>query len=552
MTVLRRLNRLPGHGGRSGRPEPSERPSHPPAAPAFRTSRARRASAAALAAVGAVLLALVPGGTVAAQTPVPQLRVMPLGDSITYGSGSATTSSYRAPLANLVSQQSAYTVQFVGSQTSGTLADQSNEGHGGYVISQIRDGIDGWLTAAHPDLVLLHIGINDLNRGIDVANAPARLADLVDRVYADRPGTGVIMLGLIPTTPNLGTQVAAYNTAAKQLQATETAAGHKFRYVDPPALTPAEFTDGLHPDDAGYQRMAQAFFPALTSAFTGGWTPGERQLDAATESGTTGRVRWGDFDGDGRADYLTIASTGAVSVWLNRGGDGHGGWAPLGQVATGRTGDADRVRFADFDGDGRTDYILIGDGGEISVWLNRGGDGRGGWAPLGQIATGRTADASHVRFADFDGDGKTDYVLIGAGGEISAWLNRGGDGHGGWALLGQVATGRTADAGRVRFADFDGDGRAEYVLIGTGGDVSIWLNRGGDGRGGWINVGQVATGVTTDAGRVSLADFTGDGNADYILGDNTTHAATVYVWQGGDGHGSWNNIGRVATGPVIG
>ncbi|MFF6959856.1 hypothetical protein [Streptomyces sp. NPDC008317] len=52
----------------------------------------------------------------------------------------------------------------------------------------------------------------------------------------------------------------------------------------------------------------------------------------------------------------------------------------------------------------------------------------GSTAPLGRIATGPTAGATHVRCADFDGDGKTDSILIGAGGEISAWLNRGGDG----------------------------------------------------------------------------------------------------------------------------
>jgi lysophospholipase L1-like esterase len=522
-------------------------------APRSRGPRRPRASVgAALAVTGAVLLALVPGGAAVAQTPAPQVRVMPLGDSITWGVGSPSASSYRAPLAALVAGQSAYTVQFVGSQVSGTLADQSNEGHSGYLISQIRDGIDGWLSAAHPDLVVLHIGINDLNRGVDVANAPARLADLVDRIYADRPGTGVIMLGLIPTTPNLGTQVAAYNAAAKKLQSTETAAGHKLRYVDPPALTPAEFTDGLHPNDAGYQRMAQAVFPALTQAYTGGWTAGERQLDAGNESGTTGKVRWADFDGDGRADYLTVASSGAVSVWLNRGGDGHGGWAALGQIAAGRTTDATRVRFADFDGDGRADYLLLGTNGAVTVLLNRGGDGHGGWTDLGQIATGLTADAPHVRFADFDGDGRTDYVLFASTGALTVVLNRGGDGHGGWVGLGRIATGETADASHVRLADIDGDGRADYLLLDSAGAVSAVVNRGGDGHGGWVGVGQVATGLTADAGLVCLADFTGDGNADYVLGDNSTNAATVYAWQGGDGHGAWNNLGRIATGVPIG
>jgi hypothetical protein len=104
----------------------------------------------------------------------------------------------------------------------------------------------------------------------------------------------------------------------------------------------------------------------------------------------------------------------------------------------------------------------------------------------------------------------------------------------------------------VRLADIDGDGRADYLLLDSAGAVSAVVNRGGDGRGGWVGAGQVATGLTSDAGLVSLADFTGDGNADYVLGDNSTNAATVYAWQGGDGHGAWNNLGRIATGVPIG
>lgn len=391
----------------------------------------RRVSAAVLSAVGAVLLALVPAGPVSAQTPVPQLRVMPLGDSITWGVGSATTSSYRASLASLVAGRSAYTVQFVGSQNSGTLADQSNEGHSGYVISQIRDGIDGWTSAARPDVVILHVGINDLHRGVDVANAPARLTDMVDRIYADRPGTSVIMLGLFPTTPHLGSQVAVYNAAAKRLQSTEQAAGNKFLYVDPPALTSAEFVDDLHPNDAGYQRMAQALSPALTNVFDAEWAAGRRQLDAGTESGTTGNVRWADFDGDGRSDYVLLGSSGAVSAWLNRGGDGRGGWSPLGQIASGLTADASEVRFADLDGDDRADYTWLSSTGAVSAYLNRGGDGRGGWLGRGQVASRLTADATRVSTAD-----NTTHAAT-----VHAW--QGGDGHSSWNDLGRVAGGVT-------------------------------------------------------------------------------------------------------------
>ncbi|MFB7667755.1 FG-GAP-like repeat-containing protein, partial [Kitasatospora sp. NPDC056138] len=103
---------------------------------------------------------------------------------------------------------------------------------------------------------------------------------------------------------------------------------------------------------------------------------------AGTESGS-GRVRFADWDGDGRADYIVVNDDGSVHVYLNRGGDGHGGWVDDGVVATGMTTDKSRVRFADWDGDSRADYIVINPDGKVHVMLNRGGDGHGGWQDAG-------------------------------------------------------------------------------------------------------------------------------------------------------------------------
>lgn len=239
-----------------------------------------------------------------------------------------------------------------------------------------------------PDVVLLHIGINDLNRGIDPAHAPDRLRTLVDRVFADRPGVTVLMLGCITTTPGLESAVAAYNAAAKALAGSERRAGRKMSCIDPPALTSAEMADGLHPDDAGHRRMAQAFFPALDAAVTGGWAPGGPARSAGTEAGT-GKVRFVDLDGEGRADYVYLKADGAMDAYFNRGGDGSGGWLPYGRVATGLTSDASRVALADFAGDGNADYLLTDPAGHavtLCTWL--GGDGHGGWSNDGQVAAG--------------------------------------------------------------------------------------------------------------------------------------------------------------------
>ncbi|MDJ0343366.1 VCBS repeat-containing protein [Streptomyces sp. H10-C2] len=135
--------------------------------------------------------------------------------------------------------------------------------------------------------------------------------------------------------------------------------------------------------------MAQAFYGPLDRAFSDGWAAGGAPLGAGTEAGGTGKVRWADFDGDRAMDYLAVAGSGAVSVYLNRGGDGHGGWLLLGGIASGLTTNADQVSFADFTGDGNADYLLTEPGtNAATVYSWRGGDGHGGWNNLGRVASG--------------------------------------------------------------------------------------------------------------------------------------------------------------------
>jgi lysophospholipase L1-like esterase len=181
---------------------------------------------------------------------------MPLGDSITVGAYSSTGGGYRLPLWRELEARGAR-IDFVGSQSDGISEDPDHEGHSGYTIDQIGEGIDGWLAQAQPDIILLHLGINDLDRGHS-AGASLRLVALVDRIHADRPGAGVIVQGLIPTTAGLEEGAQSFNADVRQV-----AGGHDFAWVEPPALTAGEMTDRLHPNDEGYKRLATAYELAL-------------------------------------------------------------------------------------------------------------------------------------------------------------------------------------------------------------------------------------------------------------------------------------------------
>lgn len=176
-----------------------------------------------------------PSGT----EPPPQIRVMPLGDSTVAGSGSAQRVGYRLPLQLLISGRSGYTVDFVGSQERGPMADNQHEGHPGYTIDRIRAGVDRWIKTYRPDVVLLSVGLNDLNLGDDPELAADQAADLVDRIFALRPGITVIMQGVVPTTPGsrrqgLTAQIGTYNQRLKRMEGEQQAAGRHFRFVKAP------------------------------------------------------------------------------------------------------------------------------------------------------------------------------------------------------------------------------------------------------------------------------------------------------------------------------
>ncbi|QES51958.1 hypothetical protein DEJ50_33145 [Streptomyces venezuelae] len=493
-----------------------------------------------------------PQPTVAAPQSKP-VRIMPLGDSITYGVGSVGTGGYRGLLRDSMAQQTAYEADFVGSGRHGGLTDGDHEGHSGYTVAGIRAGIDRWQAAASPDVVLLHLGINDLrHHNADPEVTARQLLELVDRLRANNPHVTVLVQGLITDTPGQEARAEAFNAYVRDREAERQAAGQRFRYLAPPKMDVAtDLPDQLHPSESGYQKMAAVFRPAIDRAVADGWAGRPTVSRAGNESGSDGRVRWADFDGDGRPDRVIIADDGKVFVRLNTGGAPGGGWRDIGQVATGTTTDRKRIRLADFDGDDRFDYIVVNDNGSVNVWINKGGDrpGQAGWQEIGQVASGLTGDRSKVRFADWDGDGRTDYVLFNDANNVDVWVNRGGDtaSSNGWKHTGRVTT-ATNDRNRVRFADNDGDNKADYHVIKPDGKVSLHRNRGGDvvGSGGWEAVGQIATGVTTDHTKVHFADFTGDSRADYIL-SSPNDGSVVYAWNGGDTSGphGWIPLGDV-------
>lgn len=95
------------------------------------------------------------------------IRIMPLGDSITQGA--VDTDSFRRPLWKLLKASNAR-VNFVGSMKTNYpytgLAhsdfDIHHEGHWGWRADEVLAKIDKWAKQTVPDVVLIHLGSNDI------------------------------------------------------------------------------------------------------------------------------------------------------------------------------------------------------------------------------------------------------------------------------------------------------------------------------------------------------------------------------------------------------
>ncbi|MBB5868772.1 lysophospholipase L1-like esterase [Allocatelliglobosispora scoriae] len=204
----------------------------------------------------------------AASTPA---RIMPLGDSITWGAGSSTTSSYRAALWTTLVRQFGHGIDFVGSVQSGSLPDTDNEGHSGWRIDQIAASFNGWAATYQPTVVTLHIGTNDMNQNYQVATAPDRLGALIDQITTQLPQATVLVASIVPALDAaIQARINTFNAAVPGLVSARANAGKKVRFVNMATLGNADLADTLHPNDAGYAKMASIWASALAAVLTDG------------------------------------------------------------------------------------------------------------------------------------------------------------------------------------------------------------------------------------------------------------------------------------------
>ncbi|HEY3359570.1 MAG TPA: FG-GAP-like repeat-containing protein [Polyangia bacterium] len=262
------------------------------------------------------------------------------------------------------------------------------------------------------------------------------------------------------------------------------------------------------------------------------------------------RLRVADVNGDGNDDLIAIegiGTTAAMSVYLS---NGNGTFAAakagpsraIGGTCDTAAVDMGRIKLGDFNGDGSIDIAAVegwGSTAAMSIYLsNRDGTFAAAvagpsWTVTANVATA-LVDIGRVQPADVNGDGKTDLLAFGA--PSSIFLSQ-GNGTFGAAIAGPArATGTQDDIARLRLIDVNGDGLSDLVAVETGCvPMSIYQARP-DGTFAAPYAGPTRCGTnTTDIARLAAGDFNGDGLTDLaaVEGWGSGPAMSIYLAQGG-------------------
>jgi lysophospholipase L1-like esterase len=202
------------------------------------------------------------------------LRIMPAGDSLTVGAIGVDSDGggYRGPLWKRL-EEGKRPVDFVGAARSGPFAiDRDCEAWDGVTVDELAGRLFRDLPAQAPDVILLHVGTNDVIQRASPDVIAGRLAALIDGVTARAPRTHLLVASLAGVRATNAYRVApesitAANARLRAAVAERAARGARVRFVDVHARvgrTASHFApDGLHLHERGHGEMAQVWWEAL-------------------------------------------------------------------------------------------------------------------------------------------------------------------------------------------------------------------------------------------------------------------------------------------------
>ena len=241
-----------------------------------------------------------------------------------------------------------------------------------------------------------------------------------------------------------------------------------------------------------------------------------------------GAADWGDIDGDGDLDIAIMGydgNTGVTDVFINNGnGTFTAANAGLAQVYTGD------LHFADINGDGNLDIGVTGVDLLNSVDLAKLylGDGNGNFSEVTNVSL-PPMNYGHIKFADYDNDGDTDFVLSGWNDVTNLAYTKIWENNGNGGFVEQSLNLPQLWLGDVEWGDVDNDNDLDLVTTGTSNvdsEAHLMLNNNGV----FIDDPHFHIDGAHRVANIELADFNNDGSLDiFITGVHVNGASENFI-----------------------
>lgn len=325
-------------------------------------------------------------------------------------------------------------------------------------------------------------GLNVLpnTTGAPTANAPTFVAtqgipttgtNVFQTAIGDMDGNGqmdVVATNFAPNTVTVVQRMAAGNPTLVQIaMTTGSFSGPSYVVVD-------DFDKDGKVNDIAVTNQTSATVSVLKNNGNGNYAAVAGSPFNMT-TGATGYIPFGlasgDFDGDGRPDLVVgnVGNNAFLRVILNK----VAGAALQSPIATSTTPMQNIVKVGDFDGDGKLDFISVARQATGIVTFYKG-DGAGGFTKgATTVNVGSNPEAAAV--GDLNQDGILDLVVPNLGSTNLHWMTGKGDGT--FNAPTMINTGvQTND---VAIADFNKDGRPDIAITGFNtGNVIIYRGTG--------------------------------------------------------------------------
>jgi hypothetical protein len=253
-------------------------------------------------------------------------------------------------------------------------------------------------------------------------------------------------------------------------------------------------------------------------------------------------VAAGDVDGDGFVDLYVVGGDAAQNhLYRNRGDGTFEDVAGAAGVALPGSRGCGPI-FADIDGDGHLDLLVLGVGGTRPRLFRNRGDGGFDDVTAGSGLDTVDRDTISAAFGDFDRDGDLDLFLThwgtpsGEGSSQHLWRNDGNFHFTDVSILSGVTAAWSGSLDLTftpNFADVNEDGWPDLLVASDFGTSRVLLNRGD----GTFRDATDPTVVTDENGMgTAVGDWDGDGHLDWFVSS---------VWDpNGIAEGRWGTTGN--------